>query len=277
MKNNLLLFLKGIIIGLGKIIPGVSGAMLAITFGVYEQGVNAIGHFFTRFNKNFKFLLYLGSGICIGIVVGSKIVLFFLNKFYLETMFLFIGMIIGGLKPITRIIKKYPIDLKKVLTAVVIFIFIISLSFISQKTYTHTFSYSINYILMMLICGLIDAIATVIPGISGTALLMLIGYYYIIIAAYSSIFSINKIFINLFTLIPYGLGMLGGIILIAKLMDYLINNHKLITHYIILGFTASSIVLLLIQSLSIPYNLSSIIIAELTLVIGYCFSIVLDN
>ena len=277
MIENLKLFLKGIIIGLGKIIPGVSGAMLAITFGVYERGINAISHFFTEFKNNFKFLLYLGLGICLGIVLGSKIVLFFLNKFYLQTMFLFVGMITGGLKPITSQIKKSKNDKKKIIVAIIVFILLISLSFLDSNGNNYSFNYSSSYFLVMILCGILDAAATVIPGISGTALLMIIGYYDIIMQTYSNILSANAILSNLFTLIPYSFGMLIGIIIISRLMDYLIKNHKLMVNYMILGFATSSIALLIVQTLSFSYDICSIVISLIVLVGGYYTSTILDK
>lgn len=276
MIENLKLFLKGVIIGLGKIIPGVSGAMLAITFGVYERGINAISHFFTEFKNNFKFLLYLGLGICLGIVVGSKIVLFFLNKFYLHTMFLFVGMIIGGLRPIVNQIKS-KVDKKKIIVPIVIFILLISLSFLDPTSNNRSFNYSSGYFLAMILCGIVDAAATVIPGISGTALLLIIGYYNIIMQTYSNILSLDKLLPNVFTLMPYASGMLIGIILISRLMDYLIKNHKLMVNYMILGFAVSSIVLLILQTLSFSYDIFSIVISLVILVIGYYLSLILDK
>lgn len=277
MTKNVNLFLKGIIIGLGKIIPGVSGAMLAITLGVYEQGINAISHFFKEFKNNFKFLLYLGLGICLGIIIGSKIVLFFLNRFYIQTMFLFIGMIIGGLRRVTGVIREHSFDLKKALFAMLICILLIILSFGDFNANNGTLNYSANYVLIMVVCGMIDASATVIPGISGTALLMLIGYYDVIITTYSNVLHMDQIVPNLFTLIPYALGMIIGILLIARLMDYLFSNHKLLTYYMILGFAISSIFLLTAQTINNFYNYHSLIISIIALITGGYISIILDK
>ena len=106
MKNIIINLLKGIVIGIGKIIPGVSGAVIAISLGVYEKGLEAI----TKINKeNIKFLINIGSGIVISIILFSKLILYFMNNYYLPTMLLFIGLIIGGtfeLKKISNLIEK---------------------------------------------------------------------------------------------------------------------------------------------------------------------------
>ena len=97
MKENIRLIVKGLIIGLGKIIPGVSGGMLAISLGVYEKGLDALSHFFRNVKENTKFLCLLGLGILISVVLMSKLIKFSLDNYYLPTMLLFIGLIAGGL------------------------------------------------------------------------------------------------------------------------------------------------------------------------------------
>ena len=93
MKENIRLIVKGLIIGLGKIIPGVSGGMLAISLGVYEKGLDALSHFFRNVKENTKFLCLLGLGILISVVLMSKLIKFSLDNYYLPTMLLFIGLI----------------------------------------------------------------------------------------------------------------------------------------------------------------------------------------
>lgn len=252
--------------------------MLAITLGVYERGISAISHFLSEFKQNFRFLLYLGLGICFGIILGSKIVLFFLNRFYLQTMLLFIGMIIGGLRPVLNGIKQSPYNLKYFLVAFIIFLLLVLLSLLdSSDGITRTVSYSASYIFIMILCGVVDAAATVIPGISGTALLMLIGYYNVIMTSYSTLFNITEIKNNIFTIVPYAGGMLIGIVVVSKLMDYLMHRHKILTNYMILGFSISSIILLLLQTFAFSYNILTISISLVALLLGYYITIALDK
>ena len=96
LVNNMNLFLKGFIIGIAKIIPGVSGAMIAVTFGIYDRLINAITNFFDDKKENFKFLLIVGSGIFLSIVSCSSIIRYFILNYYLIVMMLFIGLVVGG-------------------------------------------------------------------------------------------------------------------------------------------------------------------------------------
>lgn len=91
--SNIVLIIKGLIIGFAKVMPGVSGAILAISMGVYDKGINAITRFFDNIKENTKFLFFIGIGIIIAIMLGSNIVYFLLNNYYVITMLFFMGLI----------------------------------------------------------------------------------------------------------------------------------------------------------------------------------------
>ena len=183
--KSLILIIKGFFIGIAKIIPGVSGALLAITFNLYEEGLNAITNFFDNPKKNLSFLLKVGFGIILGITIFSKVITYFFKYYYFLTMFFFIGLIGGG---VILIIKK---NKSKIYSIILISFIIIYL--ISTLTENNTINIENNFtkILIFSISGLIDAASTVIPGISGTALLLLIGTYNQIITLISNITNIS--------------------------------------------------------------------------------------
>ena len=92
----MMLIIKGFIIGLGKIMPGVSGAMLAINFSIYEKLLDALTNFFNDWKNNLKFLILLGIGGILAIVFGSKFLLYLFDNYKFMTMMFFIGLIMGG-------------------------------------------------------------------------------------------------------------------------------------------------------------------------------------
>ena len=277
MKENIKLVLKGLVIGLGKIIPGVSGAMLAITMGVYEKGLNAISNIFKEFKKHYKFLLFLGIGIILSIVFGSKIVVFCLDKFYLPTMLLFIGMIAGGIKPLFKEVRNEKIKLKNILVSLVVVMILVLVSLLDFGQDKANFTKNISSFLTFFLGGVLDAAATVIPGISGTALLMILGYYNVIMTAFSNVFNFSLFLDNIFILAPFCLGTAFGVFIIAKMMNYLFANHKTTTYYAIIGFACVSIFILLMQTFSGTYEILEIIISIILFVIGYFISQKLDN
>ena len=95
-------FIKGIIIGIGKIVPGLSGSVMMISFGLYDKAIDAIGNFFDNMGKNILFLLNIGMGILIGIVIFSNILKYFITNYYIYTLSLFVGLIISGFNVIYK-------------------------------------------------------------------------------------------------------------------------------------------------------------------------------
>ena len=274
MKEKIILILKGIIIGAGKIIPGVSGGMLAITLNVYDRGIKAISEFFKDIKNNIKFLFTIGIGILISILLISKVIKYTLDSYYLPTMLLFIGMIIGGIPPIVKEAKSEK-SIKNIIIMIIPFVLIFLLS-ITSNIFSNGISKEPNFLPLILI-GIIDAITMIIPGISGTEILMMLGYYDMIFTSFSNLTDFNLLSYNLSIIIPFGIGMILGVIALSKIINYLLDNHKISTYYAIIGFAISSVLLLLGETLKNNYALSEILISLVLLIIGYFISKKLDT
>ncbi len=255
-------FLKGAIIGLGKVIPGVSGAMLAASLGVYEKGLEILSNLKTQLLKNIKFVLSIGLGILCAMVLGSKLILYLLNNHYLITMFCFMGMIVGGIKPLYNKVYK-DFNIKKLLIFLISFFAIILLSVIKiqEKNVSGVFIYILS--------GISEAVSTIVPGISGTALLMLIGTYDEIMQCFASLFDYSVMLKNLITLVPFVVGLIVGVIGISKILNNLLKKHRVSTYYAIMGFSFSSIVIMFVQTLNKNYSLLEIILSFIFFIIGY--------
>ena len=166
--NNLI---KGFIIGIGKILPGVSGALLAILMGVYDKSIDYIINFKRNKKESIKYLLPIGIGILLSIILFSKVIYYTLSKYYFEVMMLFIGLIIGTTPSIINKTEKK--DNYLVIISFLIFFFI------SISNIDNTYIKQNNYIdsLVYFISGITEAIGTVVPGVSSSALLMIEGTY----------------------------------------------------------------------------------------------------
>ena len=274
MKEKLILILKGIIIGAGKIIPGVSGGMLAITLNVYDKGIKAISDFFKDIKGNLTFLCTIGIGILISIISVSKVIKYSLDLYYLPTMLLFIGLIIGGIPSIIETAKQEK-SLKNITIMIVPFILIFLLQF-TNNTFNTSTSKEVSFIPLVLI-GVLDAITMIIPGISGTAILMMLGYYDMVITSFSTLTDFSLISYNLSILIPFGIGMVLGTIVLTKIINYFLENHRISSYYAITGFALSSVLLLLTQTFQNNYTIFEVIISLILLVIGYILSRRLDK
>ncbi len=230
-------FLQGFIIGLGKIMPGVSGSVMAVCFGIYERMIAAFSKV-SVLKKDAKFIGTLGLGIILAIIFGANIIGALLINSYVPTMMFMIGMMIPGLFPILKEIKNTDITFGKIVICATFLFFLVYLSVLGttgrtagSETYLHEF-------ISLFLCGIIDAASTIIPGISGSALLMLFGYYENIIASLANIFSLESLLI----LTPFLLGMTAGVVLTSKAVTYLFKKHRALTYMIIAVFASFSIV-----------------------------------
>ena len=261
---KLKLFIKSLIIGLGKIIPGVSGSLLAISLNVYDRAILAITNFFDDVIENTKFLFTLSLGIMVSIIIFSKIILYFITNYYVITMLFFIGLILGGL----LIFKSnYTNNKKNLIILLISFLIIIILSSFSHSSKYVMEGNFIDY-LVFFGSGIIDALATIVPGISGTALLMNIGVYEIIISTISSITDINLIINNFKILIPFGLGMVLGFILLSILISYLLKKYRSEMMAFVLGVSIGSMVLLVISVFRSSYTYIELMLGLLFMIVG---------
>lgn len=255
MKN----FLKGFIVGIGKIIPGVSGAVLAISMGIYDRSVYYICNFKSNKNESIKYLFPIGLGVMLSVIFFSKAILFSLSKFYLITMLFFVGLIIGSVPMIMIKVKKN--DYFIVIISFIIF-FLISISNIDNLYIVKN-----NFIdfIMLFSSGIAEAIGTVVPGISSTALLMILGTYNNVMGAIGN-------FENIKLLIPFILGLCIGIFVCVKIINYLFSKYENKVYAFVLGVLLSSVVLLVIQSFKHRFGVLEFIIGILFMVGGIFIS-----
>ena len=268
----LVLIFKGFIIGMAKIIPGVSGALIAISFGIYEKAIKAINYFFKNPWDNFLFLLPIGIGVLLSISLTSELFIYFISNYYLPTMLLFIGLIMGGIPNLIENVNIKKINFFHILTLILSFstVFLISLVG-NQNFFIETTNQFINFVLFFVI-GIVDALTMIIPGISGTAVMMLLGCYNLLLNFLSSLTSIEAIFINIFKVIPYLLGIVLCVIILSKLMSYLFDKKKEYMYCGILGFTLSSVLILFFETFKNNYSILETIVALILLIVGYNIS-----
>lgn len=270
MREKILLFFKGFLIGLGKIMPGVSGGVLAISLGVYERAIEAFVDFFKCPKENFLFLLFLGLGAVFAIILGSDVILFCLDFYYLPTMLLFIGLMVGGIPSIKREVSfgSFVHHIGFVLVPIVLFLIVLM--------FPYFFGLSSSFF-SFLFLGVVDAVTMVIPGLSGTAIFMIIDCYSMILDMFSSLKSIEGIFAHFWNVVPFGIGVMGGIIAVSRVMNYLFHYYKVPVYCMILCFSVFSIFTLFVQTLSSSYSLFEVVVGIIFFGIGCCISYFMEN
>lgn len=255
-----ILMCKGFIIGLAKIIPGVSGAIIAISFGVYERLVSIIAKPLKISFNDLKFLFCLLVGAAFGIGLLCKGVKWCLDVYYLPTMLLFIGLIIGGIPEITQEIKKNKLNFKIVFTFVICFTILYYLINIQSDNGSNVIN---NFVYFLI--GVIESATTIIPGISGTAIFMALGWYETLLNIFEGMsnFSID---ISVFVL--FLSGFIVSTIIISKMITYLFKYYKVLAYTGVLGFMIASLVIMLKDVFSTNFSLSELLIGIGLFIVG---------
>ena len=269
MKENILLMIKGMIIGIANIIPGVSGGTLMITLGVYEKIIETISHFFKNIKKNLKFITPLGIGLALAILLFSKLIDFSLSKFPFATTFFFIGLILGGIPLLWRKVKIKTRKISNWLVFFITFTLVVVFTFLkSGNNMVDLTTIGFSNMISLFLVGVVAASTMIIPGISGSFMLMLLGYYEPIINTISSITNFNLLGHNLLILIPFGIGVIVGVILVAKLIEYLLKKYEVKTYFGVLGFVLASMIAIIKPFINIDVNVIELIVAGLLGFIG---------
>lgn len=272
MKEKLILFIKGIVLGVAFVIPGVSGGTLAVLMGIYEELIEAASNFYKSiadFKKYIMYLLPIGLGVVFSVAVFAKLIKFGLDKAPIITILIFLGMIIGGIPALVRNVKGTKINLKDMTLMLVGLIIVISmLIFHKSNSNVVLTNMSIGGYFTLLLVGAIAAVTMVVPGISGSFTLMLIGYYEPVLNLVNDITSFKNLGSNLILMGTFMLGVVIGIIFISKLIEWCLKHYKRETYYAIIGFVLSSIISVIYEVSKFPYNLTHLIIGIVLLIIN---------
>lgn len=247
-KEFIVLTVKGFIIGLANLIPGVSGGTLAITLGIYEKLIDILSHFFSNFKKNIVYLLPLILGIAISFLTLSKVISYCLATYLFATIMFFLGAILGGLPMLFKKIKGTKPGVIHILVFILAFAAVLGALALGGGKAVVLGSVNFVLILKLIVIGALASATMVVPGVSGSALLMTLGYYQPIINVLKDLTTVSNLGYNLSILVPFGVGVIAGILLIAKLIEYLLRKFEVKTYYGIIGFVISSAVAIIYQN-----------------------------
>lgn len=219
------LFIIGVIIGIGKILPGVSGSVLAIRLNVYDKIVGAVSNFFQDFRKNLYFLLKIALGFIIATIIGSKILYLVFNKYELYLKLIFIILILTGLP---ELIKKSKSIIQVVLITLLLYFLLTSINHF-------IYDCNINYF----IAGIIESLSTIIPGISGTSIYLNLGWYDDILLMFSNLYRFE-----FFKIIPFFLSFVVTSLLIIKIINFIMKRYEKLFYSFICALMLVSIILI---------------------------------
>lgn len=226
--------LKGVVIGVANAIPGVSGGTMMVIMKVFDRLLGAVTLNLKKLKENFVFLLTIIIGMGIGVILSAKVLNICFENFYVQTQFFFMGVVLGSLpmiyKEATKEKKLEPIHFIPfaIGLGVIIGVTVISMS-ATNSVITSLTPVTFFYLLMI---SVVAAAAMIMPGLSGSLVLLILGGYQTVINAVDEM--------NIMVLIPVGIGIILGILLCAKVITLCLKKWQRGTYAVILGLIVGS-------------------------------------
>ncbi|HDG7296023.1 DUF368 domain-containing protein [Staphylococcus aureus] len=268
--------LKGFAMGTSDLVPGVSGGTIALLLGIYNQFIASIsGIFSRRFWPSFTFSIPIIIGMLLAMGSLSNLFNYLLSQHHIPTMFFFGGLIIG-IVPYLLKISNYKTSFTTkhymMVIAGIAILIVITLMNNGDKHAGETLTLSTGLIIKYFIAGMCASSAMLLPGISGSFMLLVFGVYGTVMLAISEVVKLN--FTGLPILLAVGFGVLAGFIISSKIIQYFLTHHKLMTFALIIGFVVGS---LFAVFPGLPTNIVMWFVSLVVFIIGFIVSLTLGR
>jgi putative membrane protein len=267
--------LRGVIIGIANVIPGVSGGTMMVSMGIYDTLIGCITHLFSDFKRCILTLLPYLLGMLAGIFALAGVITYCLTHAPLPTGTAFIGLILGGLSPLFRKVDKKRINTFAILIFIAFFVLIIVMALQNPAGNDGRIAVNAGKMVILLLMGILASGTMLIPGVSGSMVLMLLGYYRPVLASLNDfiggLLSGNLILAaqQLLILVPFGLGVLLGIYFVAKLIAWLIARWPTQTYCAVLGLVIASPIAILLRTDMSSVTVGTILLSVATFTVGF--------
>lgn len=285
MKEFILNILRGMVIGLANVIPGVSGGTMMVSMGIYDKLIFTLTHFIKKFKEAVMLVVPIGIGMLLAIALLSKVfseVLF--PNYPLQTNLFFIGLIIGSLPIIYKKVKGKKTGFGCILAFAAFFVLVVGMAMMGEGVDTGAdVSLSLGNIIKLFAVGVIAAATMVIPGVSGSMIMMILGYYNTIIDSINGFlnalmaFNIPEILAYCGILVPFGIGVVVGIVAVAKLIEFILKKYSQIAYWAIIGLIVASPFAILIMMDAVVFGIVEIVTGVVVLAVGFVIALKLGG
>lgn len=278
------MILKGVVIGIANIIPGVSGGTMAVSMGIYDKMIHAATHLLSEFKKSMQVLIPIIIGAGIGVVALARIIEIMFEKVPFQTNLLFIGLIIGGLPAMAKKVKGKTVRLGHLLSFLLFFVLVAGLALVGeQEGAAADLSFSLLNVIKLLGVGVVASATMVIPGVSGSMMLMLMGYYNPILTEINRFidnlldFNIQGLLEGCLVLVPFGIGVVVGIFAIAKVIEIIFEKFPEHAYWAIIGLIVASPIAILLMNSFGPINITAVLTGIVALAAGVAVALKLGE
>jgi putative membrane protein len=269
VKNDLILMFKGFIIGSSMSVPGISGGTMAILLGIYDKLISSISNYFKDIKGNTLYLSKALLGSFIGIGSLAFVIQWLLNNYPMYISFFFLGAVIGGVPALIKKTQEKTMKISSLVFILIGLMIVISISFIPTGNFSIVSGSGLVHYLMVLVTGIIIALALILPGISTSHMLLVMGMYETLLKA---ITTMDIVYIGVL-----GISTVIGVFLITKPIEWTMNTYTKQTYFVIIGFVLGSTAEIFSDKIlpAIPVNadsiwwISSILISMITFTLGF--------
>ncbi len=269
-------FFKGILIGVANIIPGVSGGTMAVSMGVYDQLISAITGIVKNFKRSMRILLPILLGAVAGIGGLSFVIKFMLENYPLQTSTLFIGLILGGLPVLFSHVKGAKVGVPHAVLFIIFFAIVIAMAVFNGSADSAT-DIAVNFgtVIQLFLVGVVASATMIIPGVSGSLVMMILGFYNIIISNISTMLTavanldMPGILHGVGIFAPLGLGIIAGIVIVAKVIEWLFAKQPILTYSAIFGLVIASPIAIICKIGIHSISIGGVIVSIITFAIGF--------
>ena len=272
--------LVGALVGIMSMLPGASGGTIAVIFGIYERLIADIADIRNKLLKDLRFIIPVGVGIVIGLLVCAVGIDALLQDWEVPMMFFFAALIVCQLPDIYKLSNGKgdgkPTSLNLVACAVGFVVMIAFLFIGSTKTNISLLELDAVDIVLLFIVGVVIALSKIVPGLSGAAILLAIGLYTPLMDLVGGL-DMDVLMDTLGAVVVIGVGFIVGAIGLAKIVDYFMRNHRRSTYFCILGMTVGSIITVIVQALKGLEDSTTIMASVVAIVIGFVFGYIISR
>lgn len=271
--------LQGMVVGIANIIPGVSGGTMMVAMGLYDKLIHAITHLKSEFKESMKLLIPIFIGAGLAIVTLARLFEFLLERYPIPTNFAFCGLIAGSLPFIFKKVKGHTVSIGKIIAFLIFFAVVVLMAAMGETSGNAAdVSFGLVNVIKLLLVGIIAAATMVIPGVSGSMMLMLLGYYDTILKSINQFidaliaFDMQGLLVQCGVLVPFGIGVVLGIFLIAKLIEFIFSKAEIHAYYAIIGLIIASPIAILLKTDWSGFSVMTLIVGIVTFVAGWFVS-----
>ena len=276
--------LKGMVIGIANVIPGVSGGTMMVAMGIYDKLIHCITHLFSEFKKNVLFLAPIAVGMAIAVVGSSFTIEKLFESFPFQTSLFFVGLVVGGLPAMWKNVKGKKIKVGHMVICVCFLALVVGMALLGDaEGNAANLSFNLINVIKLFAVGVIAAATMVVPGVSGSMVLLLIGYYNPILSAINSFirsavsFDIAGIMNGVGVLAPFGIGMVIGVFAIAKLIEIIFNKFPLYAYWGIIGLIVASPIAIMAMGSFPVITVMSVVVGVVALAVGFVIALKLGE